>query len=262
MTGASRGSRTNVCIVHNLVSLEQFTRVLPSTPRSLERLPFPCYITSFRKKYSPKYFSLRSPQTSPYFPGDPQNLFQHQNEPAYYSVTCDIQSVHDRGSFYVTIVAWLTSSIMYRTICGPVQLSRYSDWLRAGGSGDRIPVEARFSAPVQTGPGAHPASYTMGTGSFPGVKSGRGVTLTPHPLLVSLVMKKYSYTSTPPVGRTACTEPQCLYKGALYLYNAKTRQAVFHFLLIRVMFFCSQVWNINFRDHRDKKNHYYVELKP
>jgi len=30
--------------------------------------------------------------------------------------------------------------------------------------------EARFSAPVQTGPGAHPASYTMNTGSFPGVK--------------------------------------------------------------------------------------------
>ena len=43
---------------------------------------------------------------------------------------------------------------------------------------------AVFSAPVQTGPGAHPASCTMGTGSFPGVKSSRGVTLTPHPLLV------------------------------------------------------------------------------
>ena len=26
----------------------------------------------------------------------------------------------------------------------------------------------RFSAPVQTGPGAHPASCTMGTGFFPG----------------------------------------------------------------------------------------------
>jgi hypothetical protein len=38
---------------------------------------------------------------------------------------------------------------------------------------------ARFSAPVQTGPGAHPASYTMGTGSFPGVKSGRGMTMAP-----------------------------------------------------------------------------------
>ena len=47
-----------------------------------------------------------------------------------------------------------------------------------------IPVGARFSAPVQTGPGAQPASCTMGTGSFPGVKSGRGVTLTPHPFLV------------------------------------------------------------------------------
>ena len=44
---------------------------------------------------------------------------------------------------------------------------------------------ARFSAPVQTGPAAHPASCTMGTGSFPGVKSGWGVTLTPHPLLMA-----------------------------------------------------------------------------
>ena len=43
---------------------------------------------------------------------------------------------------------------------------------------------ARFSAPVQTGPGAHPASCTRGIGSFPGVKSGRGVTPTPHPFLV------------------------------------------------------------------------------
>jgi len=45
-------------------------------------------------------------------------------------------------------------------------------------------VGARFSAPVQTDPGAHPASCTMGTGSFSRLKSGRGVTLTPHPLLV------------------------------------------------------------------------------
>jgi hypothetical protein len=64
------------------------------------------------------------------------------------------------------------------------QLSQYSDWLQAGQSGDRIPVRARFSALVQTGPGTHPASCTMGTGSFPGLESGRGMTLTPHPLLV------------------------------------------------------------------------------
>jgi len=45
-------------------------------------------------------------------------------------------------------------------------------------------VGTRFSAPVHTGPGAHPASCSMGTGSFPGVESGQCVTLTPHPLLV------------------------------------------------------------------------------
>ena len=38
--------------------------------------------------------------------------------------------------------------------------------------------------PVQIGPGAHPASFKMGTESFPGVKCGRGVLLTTHPLLV------------------------------------------------------------------------------
>jgi hypothetical protein len=37
---------------------------------------------------------------------------------------------------------------------------------------------------VQTGPGTYPASCTMGTGYFPGIECGRGVTLTPHPLLV------------------------------------------------------------------------------
>ena len=34
---------------------------------------------------------------------------------------------------------------------------------------------ARFSAPVQIGPGSHPTSCTLGTGSFPGVKSSQGV---------------------------------------------------------------------------------------
>ena len=52
---------------------------------------------------------------------------------------------------------------------------------RAGRSGDRIPVEVRFSTPFETGPGAHPASYTIGTGSFSGVKwPERGFDYPPH----------------------------------------------------------------------------------
>ena len=100
----------------------------------------------------------------------------------------------------------------------------------------------------------------MGTGSFPGLKSCRGVTLTTHPILVLWSIKsraipllppwavrplqslractvqlylyspygpyglyrasgpvEYSYTSTPPMDRTACTDPQYLYSTAIPL---------------------------------------------
>jgi hypothetical protein len=43
-------------------------------------------------------------------------------------------------------------------------------------------VEARFFAPVQTVPGAHPPSYTKGTGSFPGVKRPGGLKWPPTPI--------------------------------------------------------------------------------
>ena len=86
-----------------------------------------------------------------------------------------------------------------------------------GRSRDRIPVGARFSAPVQTGPGAHPASCTMGTGSFPRLKSGRGVTLAPHPLLAPWSWKG---TATPLLPLWAVRLVQSLSackRGALYL---------------------------------------------
>jgi hypothetical protein len=58
---------------------------------------------------------------------------------------------------------------------------------------------ARFFAHVQAGPGAHPASCTMGTGSFLGVKRvGRGADHTPPPS--AEVENEESYNSTPPLG--------------------------------------------------------------
>jgi hypothetical protein len=60
--------------------------------------------------------------------------------------------------------------------------------LRVRRSGDRILVEARYLTPVQTGPAAYPASCTMGTGSFPGVKRpGRGAD---YPSLSSAEVKE------------------------------------------------------------------------
>jgi len=81
-------------------------------------------------------------------------------------------------------------------------------------SGDRIPVGATFSAPVQTGPRIHPASCTMGTGSFPGVKNGRVVTLIPHTFLVPWSRKSRAVPLLPlwavrPVqSLSACTRVQ------------------------------------------------------
>ena len=78
---------------------------------------------------------------------------------------------------------------MYHIVfCGLRHLSRYSDSLLARRSLDRIPVVARFSAPVQTGPRAHPVPYTMGTVAFPEVKRpGRGVD---HPRTTSTKVKE------------------------------------------------------------------------
>jgi len=72
---------------------------------------------------------------------------------------------------------------------------RDSDLLRAGLSGDRIPMGARFSAPVQTGPRAHPASYAMGTGSLPGGKAAGAWRWPPTPSSAEVEGRVESYTS-------------------------------------------------------------------
>jgi hypothetical protein len=70
----------------------------------------------------------------------------------------------------------------YMNAWEPGWRSRYSDSLRAGRAGDRIPVGARFSASNQTGSEAHPASCTMDAGSFPGVKAAEAWCWPPTPI--------------------------------------------------------------------------------
>ena len=64
--------------------------------------------------------------------------------------------------------------------------------------GDRIPVVARFSAPVQTDPRAHPASCMMGTGSFPGVKRPGRDADHPPPSSAEVKERVELYTYFPP----------------------------------------------------------------
>ena len=101
-------------------------------------------------------------------------------------------------------------------------------------------MEARFSAPIQTGPGAHPASCTMGTGVFPGVKSGRGVTLTPYFLQVPWSIKGRAIPLLPlwavrPVQSfSAFTTVHCTF---IFLYNSFTEfpywSSIIHLSLTR-----------------------------
>ena len=92
---------------------------------------------------------------------------------------------------------------------------RYSDYLRAGRFGDRIPVRDKFSAPVQTGPGSHLASFVMCTGSVSWGQSGRGVALTTHLHLALRVKKEQRYTSSLPLGL------HDLFSGELYRLTLK-----------------------------------------
>jgi len=86
---------------------------------------------------------------------------------------------------------------------GPRERSRCSDSLRVGRSGMGFRGGgggSRFSAPVQTGSGAHLASYTIDTGSFRGVKRpGRSVD---HPLPSNTEVKErvelYLYSTPGP----------------------------------------------------------------
>jgi len=94
------------------------------------------------------------------------------------------------------IIVHYLGTLVY-IFCGSGSSVGIATELRAG----RFGIESRWGRdfpPVQTGPGAHPAFCTMGTGSFPGIKCGRDVLLTSHPLLVPRVIPSYTSTHSGP----------------------------------------------------------------
>jgi len=81
---------------------------------------------------------------------------------------------------------------------------------------------ARFSAPVQTRPGAHPFSYTLGTEAYPGVK--RPERDFNHPPLsraeVKERVKLYAHSlSVPSWQRTAWNFTSISYVSTSWLFN-------------------------------------------
>jgi hypothetical protein len=79
-------------------------------------------------------------------------------------------------------------------------LSQYSVWLRTGRPGDRGLIAGRGRGLcVQTGSWGPPSLLSNGYRvSFPGVKCGRGVTLTTHPHLVPGSRMCRTFTSSRP----------------------------------------------------------------
>ena len=68
--------------------------------------------------------------------------------------------------------------------CGPGQLSRYSDWLRAGRSGDRILAAGEIFRTCPDRPWGQPSLLYNGYRVFPGGKERPGRDADPSPLLV------------------------------------------------------------------------------
>jgi len=101
----------------------------------------------------------------------------------------DPQLVNNFPAFhYIFIICLYWSKMCARW------LNRYSDWSTGLDGPESNPSGDEIFPPVQTDPGAHPASCKMGTGSFPGVKCGRGVLLNTHPLLVPRSWKSRAIT--------------------------------------------------------------------
>jgi len=82
-------------------------------------------------------------------------------------------------------------------------------------------IESRWGEIFRTSsdrPWGPPSLLYNGYRVFSGGKERPGRDADSSPPSSAVVKKEQSYTSTPRMGCTACTGPQCLYRGALYLF--------------------------------------------
>jgi hypothetical protein len=110
-----------------------------------------------------------------------------------FTLLCDIQCVSTRVVMNVQV------HVNYK----------YSDWLRAGWSRDRMLVGARFFAHIQTGPGAHP--LYNGYRVFPGGKAARAWCWLPIPSWCQGWERVELYLYTPFRPLVACYSDLYLY---------------------------------------------------
>jgi len=103
-----------------------------------------------------------------------------------------LRSFHNHNYFIIIIIIILYNYIVY----GPGSPVGIATDIGLEAPGTKSGGDEIFPS-VQTGSGAHPASCTMGTGSFLWVKCGRGVLLTTHLLQVPRSWKSRAiYLST------------------------------------------------------------------
>ena len=148
---------------------------------------------------------------------------------------------HYKLGSHFTLIGCTTIISNYLLHDGSGWLSRHSDWLRAGRFGDRIPVGASFFAPAQTGPGAHPASYTIGAVSFPRVKRPERGAQHPPPCSAEVKKTRIASTVLPYWTFVACYRVTftificfTIFKNVLWFCGLRRRSVATRFLGSRV----------------------------
>jgi len=119
---------------------------------------------------------------------------------------------------------------------------------RVNGPGIESRWGERFSIPVQTGPGVHPPSCSMGNGSHSRVWSPRSAALTTHPPTSRAeVEERVELYLFPFCAFTACSRVNCTSLFSSH-WNTRRRKKVRNKLIIRRNMGCSSNTVPTFRD--------------